>query len=180
MALKARMETMLETLLSQADDPEERILALVHDLKKRQADGRRALGMALSLEKRLLDDVIEAEDEAAAWELESKDALSRADQAAAEKAATKLLAAQGRLKERQVRHAEQKEVAAKVRAAVLEAARRTQEVAHAKSVLLARARCAEAMQSIAQTLAVLESPEVKRAKAKMELAVEAKEAGAKV
>ena len=180
MALKARLETMLETLLSQADDPEERIRALVHDLKKRQADGRRALGMAVALEKRLLDDVIEAEDEAAAWEAQSKEALARADEPAATASASKLLAAQGRLTERRQRHADQKEIAGKVRDAVLEAARRTQEVAHAKSVLLARARCAEAMQSIAQTLAVLESPEVRAAKVRMELAVEAKEAGARV
>lgn len=176
MALKARLETMLETLLSQADDPAERVAALVHDLRRRQAEGRRALGISLALEKRLLDDVVEAEDEVAAWETESKAALARGDEQAAHEAAAKVLAAQPRLDERRERHREQKELATKVRAAVLEAARRTQEVAHAKSVLLARSHCAQALQSIAQTLVVLESPELKAVQLRLSLAVEAKEA----
>ena len=161
MALKGRIEVLLETLLSQADDPEERIRALVLDLRSRQADGRRALGMAISLEKRLLDDVVETEDEVAAWEKTAKDALTARDQPSAEQAAARVLSASARLAERRQRHEEQAQVAAKVRAAVLEAARRTQEVAHSKSVMLARSRCAEAMQSISDSLKVVASTEVK-------------------
>lgn len=176
MAIKGRIELLLEKVLSQADDPEERIRALVLDLRSRQADGRRALGMAISLEKRLLDDVVAAEDEVAAWEKAAKEALTARDEPAAEQAAARALSATVRLKERLGRHAEQKEVATRVRAAVLEAARRTDEVAHAKSVLLARARCAEAMQSISATLLVLTSPEVKVVQERLAAAVEKKEA----
>ena len=176
MAIKGRIELALERLLSQADDPEERIRALVLDLRARQADGRRALGMAISLEKKLLDDVVAAEDEVAAWETAAKDALANRDEPAAEQAAARALSASVRLKERRERFDEQQQVATKVRAAVLEAARRTDEVAHAKSVLLARARCAEAMQSISATLAVLASPDVKLVQERLSAAVEKKEA----
>jgi phage shock protein A len=173
--LKDKIEVLLESWLAQADDPEERIRALVADLRARQADGRRALGMAIALEKRLLDDVVEAEDECAAWEKAAKEALEARDEPRAEQAAARALAAKARLGERGQRHAEQRETAAKVRAAVLEAARRTQEVAHAKSVLLARARCAEAMQSIAETLKVVAAPEVKATQERLLAAVEQRE-----
>ncbi len=175
MGLLKRLQASLENVLSQADDPAERIRALVLDLKKRQADGRRALGMAVALEKHLLDDVVLAEDELAAWEGVAKEALEKRDEAVAAEAAGKALAAKARLTERVERHAEQKALAGKVRLAVLEAARRTHEVAHAKSVLLARARCAEAMQSITASLAVITSPEVQVATERMRAAVEAKE-----
>ena len=175
MAIKGRIELALERLLSQADDPEERIRALVADLRSRQADGRRALGIAISLEKRLLDDVVAAEDEVAAWEKAAKEALTNRDEPAAEQAAARALSAGVRLKERRERYDEQRQVATKVRAAVLEAARRTDEVAHAKSVLLARARCAEAMQSISATLQVLTSPDVKVVQERLAAAVERKE-----
>jgi len=171
----ARLQSALEAVLAQADDPEERIRRLVIDLRRRQADGRRALGMAISLEKRLLDDVVEAEDEVAALEKAAREALERGAQAEAEGAAQRLLGSRARLSERQQRHREQAEVAGKVRAAVLEAARRTEEVAHAKSVLLARARCAEAMQSIAESLQILASPEVRAVQERMAGAVEKKE-----
>ena len=177
MALKGRIELLLESALAQADDPEERIRALVVDLRARQADGRRALGMAISLEKRLLDDVVETEDEVSAWEKAAKDALERRDEATAEQAAARVLSASSRLAERKQRHEEQAQVASKVRAAVLEAARRTQEVAHAKSVMLARARCAEAMQSITDSLRVVASTEVRVAQERLQAAVETKEEG---
>jgi phage shock protein A len=175
MAIKARLEALLELMLSQADDPEERIRALVDDLRRRGVEGRRALGMSIALEKRLLDDVVSAEDELSGWEKTAKEALERRDEAAATEAAARALSAKARLDERRARHADQAEAARKVRAAVLEASRRTQEVAHAKSVLLARARCAEAMQSIAESLRVIASPEVKLIEERMRAAVEAKE-----
>ena len=175
MSVIENLQNRLESLLSQADDPAERIRLLVADLKRRQADGRRALGMAIVLEKRLLDDVVEAEDELAAWEKQAKEALARGDPPAATEAARKALSAQSRLQERALRHADQKAQVAKVQKAVLEASRRTQEVAHAKSVLLARARCAEAMQSITESLAVISSPEMKVAQERMTAAVEEKE-----
>ena len=176
MALKGRIEVLLERMLSQADDPEERIRALVLDLRSRQADGRRALGMSISLEKRLLDDVVETEDEVAAWEKTAKDALTARDEPSAEQAAARVLSASARLAERRQRHEEQAQVAAKVRAAVLEAARRTQEVAHSKSVMLARSRCAEAMQSISESYKILASTEVKIAQERLAASVEKKEA----
>jgi phage shock protein A len=180
MSLVAKFQSLLETLLAQADDPEERIRKLVADLRRRQGEGRRALGMAIALEKRLLDDVVAAEDEVTAWESAAKEALAKSDEPAAQDAAARALPAKARLDERRKRHEEQKEVAAKVRSAVLEAARRTDEVARAKSVLLARARCAEAMQSIAQSLQIIASPEVKVVEERMRAAVEKKEAAAQV
>src|SRR5947209_3682828 len=175
MSILIRLQTALDAVLSSADDPEERIRALVADLRKRQADGRRALGMALSLQLRLLDEVVQAEDELHAWEKTARTALADGDEPAAAEAARRALSAKARLEERRARHQDQAEVAAKVRAAVLEAARRTEEVAHAKSVLLARARCAEAMQSIADTLRVIASPEVRVVEERMRAAVETKE-----
>ncbi len=175
MALFARFQALLESLLSSADDPEERIRHLVADLRARQADGRRALGMALALELKLLDDVIEAEDELAAHERAAKEAIAAADEPRAAESAARALTAQSKLEARRALHAEQKALAGKVRAAVLEASRRTQEVAHARSVLLARARCAEAMQSIAQSLQLFASPEIKVAQERLQAAVERKE-----
>lgn len=161
-ALVRRLEALLETVLGAAEDPEEKIRELVADLRRRQAEGRRALGMALALEKRLLADLCRAEDESAGWEKVSKEALAQGDEGRAREAATTLLGAREREQAARARLEEQREAAAKVKAAVLEAARRTGEVAHAKTVLLARARCAEAMKSIAETLELLQSPEVKR------------------
>jgi phage shock protein A len=175
MALLARLNALLESLLTSADDPEERIRHLVADLRARQADGRRALGMAIALELKLLDDVLETEDELAADERAAKDAIAAADEPRASDFAARALTAKAKLDERRARHAEQKALAEKVRTAVLEASRRTQEVAHAKSVLLARARCAEAMQSIAQSLQLLASPEVRVVQERLQASVERKE-----
>ena len=221
-AAAQRLVTLLESILSSADDPEERIRLLVADLRRRQTEGRRALGLSLSLELHLLADLCAAEDESAAWERTAKVALAAsgapapaaaiqsisgtsaapptsaisslaaatptttpsdtsntaAATATAEEAATRLLSARAREQERRARYEEQRDAAAKVRAAVVETARRTQEVAHAKSVLLARARCADALSSITETLELLRSPQVVRALGEAELAAERKEAAA--
>src|SRR5258706_593331 len=87
MSLRNRLETMLESALSQAEEPQERIRALVRDLRERQVSGRPALGMTIPLEKRLLGDPIAAEDAAASAERESKEALSRGDESGAPSAA---------------------------------------------------------------------------------------------
>src|SRR5260221_13115021 len=79
MSLRIRLETMLESALSQAEEPQERIRALVRDLRERQVSGRRALGMTIALEKRLLDDLIAAQDAAASAERESKEGLYPGD-----------------------------------------------------------------------------------------------------
>src|SRR5882672_1334383 len=154
MSLRNRLETMLESALSQAEEPQERIRALVRDLRERQVSGRRALGMTIALEKRLLDDLIAAEDAAASAERESKEALSRGDESGAQSAAQRLLDL--RMRERTARQAwENQRVAAdKVRRAVAESSKRTDEVAHAHTILLARAHFADALQ-------LLESPEIR-------------------
>ena len=167
-ALFARVEAMLESILSAAEDPEDRIRVLVADLRRRQGQGRRALGISIALEKRLLADLHQAEDELAAWEKTARETL-------AEEAAARALGARAVAQERRARFEEQKASTARVRAAVEEAARRTGEVAHARSVILARARSAEALQSITNTLELLQSPEVVRALGEAELAAEHKE-----
>ena len=168
-ALLARVETLLESILSSAEDPEDRIRALVADLKRRQGQGRRALGISIALEKRLLADLHQAEDDLAAWEKTARETL-------AEDAAARVLAARQVAQERRARFDEQNAATGRVRAAVEEAARRTGEVAHARSVILARARSAEALQSITDTLELLQSPEVVRALGEAELSAEKKEA----
>ena len=40
MSVRSRIELWLESALSQAEDPEERIRALVRDLRQRQSKGR--------------------------------------------------------------------------------------------------------------------------------------------
>ena len=178
MTIIRRLEAALEGVLGSAEDPVERIRALVDDLRRRQAEGRRALGMSIALEKQLLRDLCGAEDECAAWTQESKAALDARDEAKAQEAAARLLGAQERERAARLRWEEQRDVAAKVKVAILEAARRTGEVAHAKTVLLARARSADAMQSIADSLAVLQSPEGKRTVVEAQLNAERKEAEA--
>ncbi len=168
-ALFSRVEALLESILSSAEDPEERIRALVADLRRRQGQGRRALGISIALEKRLLEDLHQAEDSRAAWEQTVRETM-------AESAAAQLLSAESVEKERRARFEEQRAATARVRAAVEEAARRTGEVAHARSVILARARSAEALQSITDTLELLQSPEVVRALGEAELSAEQKEA----
>ncbi|MBS2023907.1 MAG: PspA/IM30 family protein [Deltaproteobacteria bacterium] len=179
MSVVSRLEAFLESILGAAEDPAERIQHLVSDLRRRQAEGKRALGMSIALEKRLLADLCAAEDARIAWEKVSKEALEQRDEAKAQDAAARLLAMQDSEKAARQRWEEQRDVAAKVKAAVQEAARRTGEVAHAKTVLLARARSAEAMKSIADALQVLESPEVKRTVTEAQLHAERREAEAK-
>jgi phage shock protein A len=167
--LLARLEALLDAVLSQAEDPEDRIRALVADLRRRQSQGRRALGLAIALEKRLLADLHQAEDELTAWEKTARETM-------AEDAATRVLSLRTQEQERRTRFDEQKAQTTRVRAAVDEAARKTGEVAHARSVLLARARSADALKSITDTLELLQSPEVARALGEAELKAEEKEA----
>jgi phage shock protein A len=161
MSLRDRLETVLESALSQAEDPQERIRALVRDLRERQASGRRALGMTIALEKRLLDDLVAAEDAAAGAEQQSRDALARGDEPGARSAAARLLELRKREQAARQVWEEQRALADKVRRAVEEASKRTGEVAHAHTILLARAHCADATRAIADTLQLLESPEIK-------------------
>jgi phage shock protein A len=170
-ALVSRLEALLDSILSAAEDPQDRVRALVADLRRRQSLGRRALGLSIALEKRLLAQLHEAEDELAAWEKAARETLS-------EDAARRVLELGPAVRERRQRFEEQRAAAQRVRAAVAEAARRTGEVAHARSVLLARARSAEALASITQTLELLRSPEVARTLGEAELAAEEKEAAA--
>src|SRR4051812_49421392 len=154
-SLRSRLELWIEAALSSAEDPQERVRALVRDLRARQTEGRRALGMTIALEKRLLDELVAAEDASRAAEDESKAALSRGDCAAAESAAARLLDLRKREDAARRSWQEQRNTADKVRRAVGEAARRTQEVAHAHTILLARAHCADAVKAIAETLQLL-------------------------
>ena len=121
-ALLSRVEALLESILSSAEDPEDRIRALVADLRRRQGQGRRALGISIALEKRLLADLHQAEDDLAAWEKTARETL-------AEDAAARVLAARSVEQERRARFEEQKRATARVRAAVEEAARRTENQA---------------------------------------------------
>jgi phage shock protein A len=161
MSLRDRLETLLESALSQAEDPQERIRALVRDLRDRQVSGRRALGLTIALEKRLLDDLIGAEDACAAAEREAREALARADQTAAESAGQRLLELRRRETGARQSWESQRATADKVRRAVAESSKRTDDVAHAHTILLARAHCADAARAIADTLQLLESPEIK-------------------
>jgi phage shock protein A len=175
MSLRSRLETLLESALSQAEDPQERIRALVRDLRERQVSGRRALGLTIALEKRLLDELVAAEDACAAAEREAKEALARGEQATAESAGQRLLDLRGREQDARQSWESQRATADKVRRAVSEASKRTDEVAHAHTILLARAHCADAAKAIADTLQLLESPEIKVALGRARDRVENKE-----
>jgi phage shock protein A len=179
MSLRRRLERWMDAVLSAADDPQERIRALVRDLRERQTEGRRALGLTIALEKRLLDDLVAAEDATRAAESESKEALARGNPRAAEEAALRAL--EMRSTEERARGAwqEQRSLADRVRQAVAVAALRTEEVARAHSLLLARAHCAEATKAIADTLLLLESLEISVALGRAEARVEEKEAAAR-
>src|SRR6185436_17702956 len=111
MSLRSRLETVLESALSQAEDPQERIRALVRDLRVRQSSGRRALGMTIALEKRLLDELVSAEDAAAAAERESREALARGDEPSAQAAAQRLLDLRAREQSARQSWQEQRETA---------------------------------------------------------------------
>jgi phage shock protein A len=169
------LRNLLDALLSQAEDPRERIRALVRELRGRQVSARRALGLAIALEKRLLDDLVTAEDAAADAERQAKEALTRGEQEAAANHVSGLLELRRREELARGEWGEQRAVADRVRKAVVEAARRTQEVAHAHTILLARAHCAEAASAIADTLRLLESPEIRTALGRASLRVEEKE-----
>lgn len=175
MSLRSRLETVLESALSQAEDPQERIRALVRDLRERQISGRRALGLTIALEKRLLDELVSAEDAAAAAERESREALARGDERSAQAAAQRLLDLRAREQSARESWQEQRSTADKVRRAVAEASKRTNEVAHAHTILLARAHSADAAKAIADTLQLLESPEIKVALGRAQNRVEEKE-----
>jgi phage shock protein A len=161
-ALRRRIQLLLDVALSQSEDPQERIRALVGDLRARQAAGRHALGLTLALEKRLLDELVAAEDAALGAGREAKQALSRGEESAATEIATRVLELQRREQEARMRWQEQRAVADKVRGAFGEASRRIDHVAHAHTILLARAHCAEATKAIADALTMLESPDVTR------------------
>jgi phage shock protein A len=178
-SLRERLELWIEAALSSAEDPQERIRALVQDLRARLDEGRRALGMTIVLEKRLLDELVAAEDAARAAEALSKEALARGEERAAHDAAARLLPLRNGLEQAQARWQEQRAVADRVRQAFALAAKRTQEVAHAHSVLLARAHCAEATKAIADTLSLLESPQIRASLDRAKGRVEDKEAAAR-
>jgi len=176
MRLRRRLELWIEAALSSAEDPQERIRGLVRDLRARLSEGRRALGITIVLEKRLLDELIAAEDAAKAAEAISREALARGEEDEARVAAARLLALRAAQEQARTRWAEQRAVADRVREAFAVASRRTQEVAHAHSLLLARAHCAEASKAIADTLSLLESPAIAAALGRAESSVEEKEA----
>ena len=117
--------------------------------------------MTIALEKKLLDELVAAEDAARAVETQSKASLARGDEGTAREEAGRLLDLKKREDQARARWKEQRAVADKVLRAVSEASKRTEEVAHAHTILLARAHCAEATRAIADTLALLESPEIR-------------------
>src|SRR3954467_1793806 len=90
-SLRSRLELWIEAALSSAEDPQERVRALVRDLRTRLSEGRRALGMTIALEKRLLDELVAAEDGALAAEEISRQALAGGNEAVAGEAAARLL-----------------------------------------------------------------------------------------
>jgi len=178
MSMRGRLELWIEAALSAAEDPQERIRALVRDLRTRLCEGRRALGMTIVLEKRLLDELVAAEDSARAAETRSKEGLARGEEAAARDEAARVLALRAVEEQARARWQEQRAVADRVRQAFALASKRTQEVAHAHTVLLARAHCAEASKAIADALSLFESPQIKAALDRAEARVEEKEAAA--
>jgi phage shock protein A len=179
MSLRGRLELWIETVLSAAEDPQERIRALVRDLRARLDQGRRALGMTIVLEKRLLDELVAAEDAARAAEALSKEALARGEEAAARESAARALELRAAEEKARARWKEQRALADRVRQAFALASKRTQEVAHAHSVLLARAHCAEASKAISDTLSLFESPQIRAALERAKARVEEKEAAAR-
>ncbi len=179
MSMRGRLELWIEAALSAAEDPQERIRALVRDLRARLCEGRRALGMTIALEKRLLDELVASEDAAQAAEALSKQGLARGEETAARDAAARVLALRAAEEQARARWQEQRAVADRVRQAFALASKRTQEVAHAHTVLLARAHCAEASKAIADALSLLESPQIRAALGRAEARVEEKEAAAR-
>ena len=127
MSLRSRLELWIEAALSAAEDPQERIRALVRDLRARLDQGRRALGMTIVLEKRLLDELVAAEDAAQAAEALSKEALARGEETAAREAAARMLALRTAVEQARARWQEQRAVADRVRQAYAVAAKRTQK-----------------------------------------------------
>jgi phage shock protein A len=110
----------------------------------------------------LIGPKISAEDATLDATRDSKEALSRGDEGAAVERATRVLELQRLEQEARARWQEQRAVADRVRDAFAEASRRIDQVAHAHTILLARAHCAEATRAIAQALSMLESHEARR------------------
>ena len=165
-------------LLDRAEDPEKMVKQIIIDMEKQVREATQALGQAMASEKQALSQLEKAKKNSAEWENKAKLALKSGNQELAKKALASKVEVDNNIASLQASYDTISSQTAELRSRVEVLQQKLDEARQKQNMLIARAKMAEATQSVATAVSNTDSTSAFSKLEKMEKKVEDKEAQA--
>lgn len=165
-------------LLDRAEDPEKMVKQIIIDMEKQVREATQALGQAMASEKQALNHLEKAKSNSMEWENKAKLALQSGNQDLAKKALANKVESDNNIESLQKSYDQMSMQTQELRSRVETLQQKLDEARQKQNMLIARARMAEATESVATAVSGTNADSAFSKLEKMEQKVEAKEAAA--
>lgn len=165
-------------MIDKAEDPEKMIKQSIIDMEKQVNQATQALGQAMGSEKSTLNLLEKSKQTSLDWEKKAKIALQAGDQELAKKALSNKVASDQSITQLDTSYQTLHNQVVELKGRVEMLKNKLNEARSQQSVLIARARTAEAQKDIAQAISGTDSSSAFAKMEKMERKIEAQEAQA--
>lgn len=172
------VKSNVNDLLDRAEDPEKMVKQIIIDMEKQVREATQALGQAMASEKQALNHLEKAKSNSLEWENKAKLALQAGNQDLAKKALANKVEADNNIESLQKSYDQISMQTQELRSRVQTLQQKLDEARQKQNMLIARARMAEATESVATAVSGTNSDSAFSKLEKMEQKVEAKEAAA--
>lgn len=165
-------------LLDRAEDPEKMVKQIIIDMEQQVREATQALGQAMGSERQAKAHLDKAKANSAEWENKAKMALQAGNQELAKKALANKVASDNNIASLQKSYDQISMQTQELRSRVEVLQQKLDEARQKQNMLIARAKMAEATQSVATAVSGTDTDSAFSKLDKMEQKVEAKEAEA--
>lgn len=165
-------------MLDRVEDPEKMVKQIIIDMEKQIKEATQALGQAMASERQAAKQLENAKSTSRDWESKAKMALQAGNQELARKALANKVTADQNIQNFQASFDQISTQTAELRNRVEVLKNKLEEARMRQNMLIARARMADAQQSVATTLSSTDSDSAFSKLDKMERRIEGKEAEA--
>jgi phage shock protein A len=172
------LKANINDLLDKCEDPEKMVKQIIIDMEKELEKCTNALGQAMGSQRQLGKQLEKAKAESASWENKAKAALTQGNQDLAKLALQRKVNADKQVEQYQQMYDTATAQVNTIKGQVDALKMKLDEARSRQSMLIARARMADAQKSMAKTLGNMDSSSAFNKLDKMEEKIEAKEAQA--
>ncbi len=172
------LKANINDLLDRAEDPEKMVKQIIADMEEQVRDATEALGQAMASEKQAYAQLEKARSNSREWESKAKTALQAGNQELAKKALTSKVEIDKNVQSRQASYDQIAAQTSELHARVEVLRQKLEEARQRQNMLIARAKMAEATESVATAVTNTDPNSALAKLERMEQKVESREARA--